>query len=329
MATSSQIKALFESYLERDDERFQTYAMQIAAHEARLGHGKLAQELRELLDNARKKQTRADLISKTIPLVQPQGELARLLSASYPTTRLSEMILSDEIASHFDRIINELRHIEQIAAHGLLPRRKFLLIGPPGTGKTMTAFALAGELHLPLFVIRLESIITKFMGETSAKLRIVFDALQKHRGIYLFDEFDSIGAMRTAINDVGEIRRVLNSFLQFIDHDSSDSMILAATNHPQILDYALFRRFDDVIEYALPDKAQIQKLIENKLAGFAGADIDYKELAVTSDGLSFAEIARACEDAIKEMIISDKQKVTETTLARMIDQRKKYLLRIQ
>jgi SpoVK/Ycf46/Vps4 family AAA+-type ATPase len=328
MATSSQIKALFESYLERDDERFQTYAMQIAAHEARLGHGKLAQELRELLDNARKKQTRADLISKTIPLVQPQGELARLLSASYPTTRLSEMILSDEIASHFDRIINELRHIEQIAAHGLLPRRKFLLIGPPGTGKTMTAFALAGELHLPLFVIRLESIITKFMGETSAKLRIVFDALQKHRGIYLFDEFDSIGAMRTAINDVGEIRRVLNSFLQFIDHDSSDSMILAATNHPQILDYALFRRFDDVIEYALPDKAQIQKLIENKLAGFAGADIDYKELAVTSDGLSFAEIARACEDAIKETIITEKQSISAKTIGFMLDQRKKYHSRI-
>jgi AAA+ superfamily predicted ATPase len=105
-------------------------------------------------------------------------------------------------------------------------------------------------------------------------------------------------------------------------------MILAATNHPQILDYALFRRFDDVIEYALPDKAQIQKLIENKLAGFAGPDIDYQKLAITADGLSFAEIARACEDAIKEMIISDKQKVTGTTLARMIDQRKKCLLRI-
>jgi SpoVK/Ycf46/Vps4 family AAA+-type ATPase len=329
MATSAQIRALFESYLERDDDRFQTYAMQIAAHEAKLGHGIFAQELRELLDNAKRKRNQAEISGKTIPLVQPQGELAQLLSASYPKTRLSEMILSDEIGSHIDRIINELRHFEQIAAHGLSPRRKFLLIGPPGTGKTMTAFALAGELHLPLFVIRLESIITKFMGETSAKLRMVFDALQKHRGVYLFDEFDSLGAMRAATNDVGEIRRILNSFLQFIDHDKSESMILAATNYPQLLDYALFRRFDDVIEYTLPTKTQIQKLIQNKLAGLVGPDFDNKESATSADGLSFAEIARACEDAIKEMIISDKQEITETTLTRMIDQRKKYHSRME
>jgi SpoVK/Ycf46/Vps4 family AAA+-type ATPase len=168
MATIAQIKALFESYISKDDERFITYGLQIAAHEAKLGHGKIAEELRQLIDNARKKRDSAEL-NNTVPLVQPQGELARLLSASYPNTRLSEMILSKDIALRLDRVIQEQRHIEEITAHGLQPRRKFLLIGPPGTGKTMTAFALAGELHLPLFIIRLESIITKFMGETFAK----------------------------------------------------------------------------------------------------------------------------------------------------------------
>lgn len=240
MATIAQIKALFESYISKDDERFITYGLQIAAHEAKLGHGKIAEELRRLIDIARKKRDSAES-GNTVPLVQPQGELARLLSASYPNTRLSEMILSKEIASRLDRIIQEQRHIEEITAYGLQPRRKFLLIGPPGTGKTMTAFALAGELHLPLFIIRLESIITKYMGETSAKLRMVFDSLQKHRGVYLFDEFDSIGAMRALSNDVGEIRRVLNSFLQFIDHDCSNSMILAATN--RFLKFILFPCF--------------------------------------------------------------------------------------
>ena len=327
MATSAQLKALFESYLKQDDERFITYGMQIAAHEAKLGHGKFAQELRQLIDAARKRRDSVDT-EKSVPLVQPQGELARLLSASYPKTRLSEMILSDDISARLDRVIKEQRHIEQITAHGLEPRRKFLLIGPPGTGKTMTAFALAGELRMPLFVIRLESIITKFMGETSAKLRLVFDALQKHRGIYLFDEFDSIGAMRAAGNDVGEIRRILNSFLQFIDHDCSNSMILAATNHPQMLDYALFRRFDDVIEYALPDAKQSKQLIENRLAGFAENNSDYMQLAKHAEGLSYAEITRACDDAIKEKIIMQKDSVQPNSIIRMLDERKMYHSRI-
>jgi AAA+ superfamily predicted ATPase len=327
MTTSAQLKALFESHLEHDNERFITYGMQIAAHEAKVGHSKLAQELRGLIDTARKKRDYAEA-GNAIPLVQPQGELARLLSATYPKNRLSEMILSPDIANRLDRVIDEQRHIEQITAYGLEPRRKFLLIGPPGTGKTLTAFALAGELHLPLFIIRLESIITKFMGETSAKLRIVFDALQKHRGIYLFDEFDSIGAMRAAVNDVGEIRRVLNSFLQFIDHDCSNSMILAATNYPAMLDYALFRRFDDVIEYTLPERKQAIALIKNKLTGFILPDMDFVFLSKHAEGLSFAEISRACEDAIKEKIISSKEFVTLKAVSRMLDERKKYHSRI-
>ena len=188
----------------------------------------------------------------------------------------------------------------------------------------MTAFALAGELHLPLFIIRLESIITKYMGETSAKLRMVFDSLQKHRGVYLFDEFDSIGAMRALNNDVGEIRRVLNSFLQFIDHDCSNSMILAATNHPKMLDYALFRRFDDVIEYSLPDNLQISELLKNKLAGFVAENIDYSALAKNAKDLSFAEITRACEDSIKEMIIARKKCVTEQIINQMLQERIRY-----
>lgn len=328
MATSSQIKALFESYVDHDDDRFVTYALQIAAHEAKLGHGNFAKELKEILDLAQKKRSKFDYLASPTPLIQPKGDLAQLFSASYPKTHLSEMILSDEVSSHLNRIIEEQSHIEQIKAHGLGPRRKMLLVGPPGTGKTMTAFALAGELQLPLFVIRIESIITKFMGETAAKLRSVFDALQKHRGVYLFDEFDSIGAMRTATNDVGEIRRVLNSFLQFIDGDDSNSMILAATNHPQILDYALFRRFDDVIEYSLPNNKQIAKLLENRLVGFSNSTIKYDKLASCAQGLSYAEITRACEDAIKEKIVTKRDSVTGSMLERMLAERKKYISRV-
>ena len=121
----------------------------------------------------------------------------------------------------------------------------------------MSANVLAGELGLPLLVVRLEGLITKYMGETAAKLRIVINAIAESRGVYLFDEFDSNESHREQTNEVGEIRRILNSLLQMIEQDNSDGIILAATNHPHILDYALYRRFDDVIEYSLPDKKLI------------------------------------------------------------------------
>ena len=324
MATSAQLKALVKSFADGDDDRFYTYALQISAHEARLGHGKLAQELRAIIDAARQKKEKIAFSQKTIPIAQPKGELANLLTAAYPDVRFTEMILPASVSGRLNRIIKEQRQIEALQSHGLSPRRKFLLLGPPGTGKTMTASALAGELRLPLFVIRLDGIITKFMGETSAKLRLVFDAINQHRGIYLFDEFDSIGTTRSSINNVGEVRRILNSFLQFIDQDESNSMILAATNHPAILDYALFRRFDDVIEYSLPDGDERAKLLEIKLGGFCTPGLDIKKLAGESVGLSYAEISRACEDSLKETIINNREQVTQEIASQMLAERKRY-----
>ncbi len=324
MATSAQLKALFKSYADGDEDRFFTYAMQISAHEARLGHGRLAKELRDIIDAARQKNERISLSQRTLPIVQPKGELANLLSASFPKVHLSEMILDKELSERLNRILKEQRQIETLYSHGLTPRRKLLLLGPPGTGKTMTASALAGELHLPLFVIRLDGVITKFMGETAAKLRLVFDAIKQHRGIYLFDEFDSIGAARGIMNDVGEIRRILNSFLQFIDQDDSDSMILAATNHPGILDYALFRRFDDVIKYRLPEKEHRLSFLKTRLAGFKSPELDLEKLAVESEGLSYAEISRACADALKEALINHQEKISLKIIEQMLAERKEY-----
>lgn len=249
MATGEQLKALIKSYIDGDGARFFALALQVAAHEARRGHGKLAQEIRALIDRARAAASQAEIAKKLVPIVHPRGELAGLFSASYPKLHLSDMVLEEPIQARLTRIVREQRARHKLRGFSLEPRRKLLLVGPPGTGKTMTAGALAGELQLPLFIIRLDSLITKFMGETAAKLRLVFEAMASSRGVYLFDEFDSIGAQRALPNEVGEIRRVLNSFLQCIEHDTSDSLILAATNHPDVLDRALFRRFDDVIEY--------------------------------------------------------------------------------
>ncbi len=322
MASAEQLKALFQSHLDRDDAQFHAVAMQVAAHEAKLGHGKLARELRALIDEAKKKKASPENQFRPVPISQPKGELSALLAASYPKLRLPDIVLDQDIYERLTRIIKEQRQGAKLRSHGLIPRKKMLFVGPPGTGKTMSASVLAGELGLPLFVVRLEGLITKFMGETAAKLRLIFDALAQTRGVYFFDEFDSIGSQRGRSNDVGEIRRVLNSFLQMIEQDTSDSLILAATNHPDILDYALFRRFDDVVRFKLPDKTLAIRLIKTKLAAFPTSRIIWKQVAACTKDLSFADIAGACEDAIKDAIVNDRGKVSQKDLTRLLLDRK-------
>ena len=320
MANGDQLKALLRSHAEGDDRHFYSVAMQMAAHEAKQGHGKLAEELRELIDAA-KARSKASGGDGAIPLARPKGELAGLLNVSYPSLRMSDMVLSEFLQQSLQRVLKEQRHLSKLRSHGLHPRRKLLLVGPSGTGKTMTASALAGELGIPLFVVRLDALITKFMGETAAKLRQIFDAVTSIRGVYFFDEFDAIGSQRGMANDVGEIRRILNSFLLMIEQDASNSVIVAATNHPDILDEALFRRFDDVVEYHVPSKAEVQALLQMRLSVYVKSKKDLADLATDATGLSHAEIARAIDDAVKEAVMHDQEIVPVEALRILLQQR--------
>lgn len=322
MAIANQLKALLKSHVERDDERFYSIAMQLAAHEAKIGHGKLAEELRDLVDQAKvRRGLPPKEQDKTIPIGRPRGELAGLLHASFPKNRLGEMVLDDHMDYQLKRIIREQRQASRLLAHGLTPRRKLLMVGPPGTGKTMTASVLAGELGLPLFQVRLDGLITKYMGETAAKLRQVFDSTDRTRGVYFFDEFDAIGSQRGLENDVGEVRRILNSFLQMIEQDDSHSLIVAATNHPEILDHALFRRFDDILNYDLPDDARIAELLKTRLGRPAQKGTSWKRLSGQAQGLSHAEIVRACDEVLKEAVIEQKEQISEADIRRAIEER--------
>lgn len=322
MTAARHLVALLQSHLEGDDEQFLTVAMQAAAHEARQGHGKLAQQLREIVDETRVKRKARARPREPIPLAQPRGDLATLINARYSETRLSSMVLSPDLEQRLHRVLIEQRQQSRLRSHGLRPRRKLLLLGPPGAGKTMTAAALAGELHMPLFTIVLDGLMTKFMGETAAKLRLVFDAISETKGVYLFDEFDAIGAKRNERNDVGEIRRILNSFLQFLEADNSDSLIVAATNHPELLDKALYRRFDDVIEYLLPNDEIAQRILENRLALFKTAGIDWPTAVAAGAGLSQAEFALAAEDAAKQALLADRDTINDQDLLSAIAERK-------
>ena len=304
MATADQLKALIKSHFEQDAERFVTLAFQVAAHEARQGHSSLARDIKSIIERSKESSLRV------IPF---KKDLSELVIAESTNNRLADLIIEKPVKQKIERILKEYREQEKLKKHGLNHRRKILIAGPPGTGKTMTASIIAAELHLPFYTIQMDKLVTKFMGETSSKLRQIFDTIKEHKGVYLFDEFDAIGAERTNDNEVGEMRRVLNSFLQFIEQDKSDSFVISATNNPASLDQALFRRFDDVLHYKLPSHEETGRLIENQLGSFKG---DFKVSVLTKEinGLSHSEITLACQDAIKESILSDKTKVTKTLL---------------
>lgn len=283
----------------------------------------MAQEIKEMLDTVADRPASYVHLDRpnAIPLAQPKGELGGLISVEYTNLKLDDLILPKEVADRLHRVTLEHRQKTKLQEHGLRPRSKILLVGPPGTGKTMTAKALAGEMHLPVFSIQLDRLLTKYLGETAAKLRLVFDNVKQTRGIYFFDEFDAIGGKRNVGNDIGEVRRVLNSFLQFIEDAGSESLVLAATNHPEMLDQALFRRFDDVIFYDMPDKTLVLQTFKVNLKGKGGKSINWGKVADAATTLSYAEITRVCEDALKTLILEDKGSLSTQLLIDIINQR--------
>jgi len=313
MATAEQIKSLIRSHLSDNPEQFYTIALQVAAHEARLGHGELAHDIRNIVDKAQRQK------KKKIEDLPP--ELRGLILAEESNIPKSALIIPQNLQVRIDRIIHEYKQQNKLKNYALFPRRKIMLIGPPGTGKTLTSRVLAHELRLTLNTVQVDKLVTRFMGETSAKLRQIFDLIQQIIGVYLFDEFDAIGGERSLENDVGEMRRVLNSFLQFIEQDKSDSLVIVATNSPKILDRALFRRFDDVLYFELPSKHDRKRLIEKVLSTFRPNKIIWNQILAESEGLSHAEIDMACRDAVKQAILNDRSTVKVALLRQMLSER--------
>jgi SpoVK/Ycf46/Vps4 family AAA+-type ATPase len=297
------VKALVQSHASGDEEAFYSVALQVAAQAARQGHHRLAADLKAAVDDSRAQRPK-----KITSIAQPRGDLSDLVIASHPTVSLKDLVLPEELTAQVHRILVEQRQRKNLLDHGFEPAHRLLFEGPPGTGKTMTAAVLAHELSLPLLTIRLDSLMSKFMGETAGKLRLIFDSAEALRGVYLFDEFDALGGDRAG-NDVGEARRILNSFLVFLENSSNESLIIAATNHRAILDRALFRRFDMVLDYALPDAKQAAAVMRRRLGSLAST-VRWSALADDMAGLSQAELVRAAESAAKSVILAGGTKVT-------------------
>lgn len=327
MATQEQIRALLESHIEGDDKRFASVSLQLAAQAARNGQSRFATELKQLVDTMRDAGKNTRVAVNTAAAQAALGDVSGYVSVSFPNAKLADLVLQKPVNDSIERLLLEQRQRDRLKMQGLHPDSHVLLMGPPGTGKTSTARVVAGELGLPLYTVRLETVISKYMGETAAKLKAIFDLAATSRGVYFFDEVDALATKRTSGNDVGEMRRILSSFLQFLEEETSESIVLAATNNPQLLDSAIFRRFDLIIEYGLPDGKDAERLIRNRLIGASLSRIAWAKVGEQAKGLSPAEICLAAEDAAKDVLLSGRGKVTTADLLQALDRRRSITMR--
>lgn len=315
-SSAEHVAAMIRSHSAGDEEAFYAVALQAAAREARQGHTRLADSIKKAVDASRSALPPGSVTN----LAQPKGDVADLVVASSPEVGLRDLVVSDDLLASLRRVLDEQRQRARLLSHGFTPVHRLLLEGPPGTGKTMTAAVLARELSLPLFTVRLDGLLSKYMGETASKLRLVFDEAAKRRGVYLFDEFDALGGDRAG-NDVGEARRILNSFLIFLEQAGPESIVVAATNHRAILDRALFRRFDLVLTYQLPEGHQVRAVLRGRL-GTMVKGMRWEKVDAAAQGLSHADLVEAAATAAKGVLMRDQTTVSAEGLVAALGERR-------
>ena len=295
MTSLAQVTALVDAHVNRDYTRFRAITLQIAAHLAsRSERG--AEELRKLVEKQQ--------VVAFVPLPSASG----LLSAPPELAALDDMVLAPSVRDLLDRVLLEYAQREVLMVHSLRPARKLLFTGPPGVGKTMAAGAIARAIGLPMFRVELPAVIASHLGETSANLVKVFDHVRTMPAVYLFDEFDALGADRSSSSDGSsagaEMRRTVNSLIQLIEDDRSDGFIVAATNHPQSLDRAVFRRFDETIAFPALAKDELVALVNRTLSGFDACSLDYEAIYAASPALGHSDLCSVLDRTCKDHVIA-------------------------
>lgn len=315
MARADLLKKLFEAYQRRDDQVFRQAATEVIEDERRKQHPVLANELQRILANGLRSM---EDVRGTPPLFDPvpmdSERRTPLLTLRTPDRYFDDLVLEPGIRAALGRVLTEVRGWEILEAHGLTPTRRLLLCGPSGCGKTASAEALAAELGLPMLYVRFDSVVSSLLGETAANLCKVFDYAARGQWVLFFDEFDAIGRSRDDATEHGEIKRVVNSFLQLLDGFTGRSLIIAATNFEQALDPAIWRRFDDVLRLEIPNKEGLRALITKRLRPLRSTKKQVDALVKKLGGATFADAERVCLDARKACALEGRASLTNTNI---------------
>ncbi|BBH39588.1 MULTISPECIES: AAA family ATPase [Microcystis] len=320
MIAEKQLKRLFQAFKERDDVAFYRAAESLIADELAANHHALAQELQQVLGKQPLKQIPQNGL-RLLPKDRRSGEdLVILEESSIDSTQI---VFNQETKAKIERVLDEHRQRQKLAKYGYLPKTKLLFWGPPGCGKTFTAKYLAYELGLPVGLLRLSAVISSFLGDTASHLQRVFNLANTTPMVLLLDEVDAVGKNRDDPNDVGELKRVVNSLLQAMDSfDSSKSIVIAASNHQYLLDPALWRRFDDLIEFSLPTKTEREFYLQSLLNGvYFDGSLEY--IAKNMSSLSYADIQRITIEAIKTMILEGREQLQSQDISEQLKAFKK------
>lgn len=318
------LKLLLQSHADGDESSFRKAALQLAAAESTSGHTRVADDLRAIIAQMPAISGRKPTI---VDIAAPRGELSDVLEGGHRDERLRDIVLNPEIRELLLRIISENRLRGRLEQFGVEPRRRLLFHGPPGCGKTLAAAVLAGEMGLPLMTVRFDALFSRFLGATAVQLRAIFAEMPRRPGVYLFDEFDSVAKARGDSQDVGEMNRVVTAFLQLVDADVSGSLLVAATNHVELLDRAVFRRFDVIVPFEKPTGGQLVDLLSLRLGAFGLDESAAERLAGSAEGWSFADVVRACDDAVRSMALDDREEIAERDIQEALSELKRRELR--